>query len=173
MTNTKTMTKTETKTMTNPNTMTKTTKNAAHNDHVIKFYMDREADFERWGAFWNSQEGGSGDGLLNAAMLAGIAADKECEMQRRCDNTHRFQRVSAEHWKEMSCTYGISSVFGNTQSSEQQERPIDIVLFAPDNCYLEPTHVHFFMTIEEARECWHDIKHMVPTTVETVGFNEE
>ncbi len=91
----------------------------------------------------------------------------------RSNNTHRFQRVSTEYWKDMSCTFGISRVHGCTQTREEQEGPIEIVLFAPDHSDQEPTHIHFFMTIEEARKCWHDIKHMVPMTIETVGFNEE
>ena len=33
-----------------------------------------------------------------------------------------------------------------------------------------PTHLHYYGPIETARNVWHEVKHLVPDTIETISF---
>jgi hypothetical protein len=72
-------------------------------------------------------------------------------MYQTLEKCPEFELVKCIH--KGNWTHAIAEVFMDT-----------------DNGVTVPTHLHFYVTREKARKEWSGIKHLIPTTIQTVSF---
>ena len=132
-------------------------RNSIHNTHVIDFHVAQESEQLLWAEYFSLR----GDfGLAGAAERRALFHNDALNHECNRGNPQRFTVVQPEHADDMC----LSNCFtlGHWTAALYEAYSIEEGS--------DPVHLHVYGPAELGRRHWHEVKHLIPSTIETISF---